>query len=85
MPDTQRCWEMFHNFMSFTGCCRTALVKVNYNLLCDPIEKEGEGERETGGEKTESDWFLLIHNDKMDKMVEQVASASFVGLLAGIY
>lgn len=75
MPDTQRCWEMFHNFMSFTGCCRTALVKVNYSLLCD----------RTGGEKTESDWFLLIHNDKMDKMVEQVASASFVGLLAGIY
>lgn len=63
MPDTQRCWEMFHNFMSFTGCCRTALVKVNYNLLCDPIEKEGEGKgRQEGRRQKATDFcsFTMI-------------------------
>lgn len=78
MPDTQRCWEMFHN--SQNGISESELQPSVW-----PDRERRRRERETGGEKTESDWFLLIHNDKMDKMVEQVASASFVGLLAGIY
>ncbi len=75
---------MFHNFMYFTGCCRAALVKVNYSLLCD-LAEAGEG-RERKLRRTKAERITggapLIHSSKI---VEQVASASFVRLLAGIY
>lgn len=55
-------------------------MKVNYSRLCDLIEEGGEeAEEEKGREKGR---FLLIQSNKI---VEQVASAAFVGPLAGIY
>ena len=36
---------MFHNFMYLTGCCRAALVEVNYSPLSDLIETEEGRER----------------------------------------
>lgn len=44
---------MFHNFMDFTGCCRAALAKVNYSLLCDLAETEGGRERKLRRRKAE--------------------------------
>lgn len=69
---------MFDNFLYFTGCCRAALVKVNYSVLCDLIERE----KKERGKENDAGVFPLIHSSET---VEQVAPASFVGLLAGIY
>lgn len=72
--------KCFYNFMYFTGWA--ALVKVNYSPLCDFIENRGkEGKKTEEGKGRENNRGGLHTN----KIVEQVALAAFVGLLAGIY